>query len=979
MIGRTLSHYRITEKIGRGGMGAVYLAEDLKLGRRVAVKFLSEERASDARMRERFLTEARAVAALTHPNIVTCLEIGQEGDRAFIVFEFVEGRPLGELASSQELSHLEILDLAVQIAEGLEAAHEKGIVHRDVKPENILVTSRGKVKITDFGLARWKESPSVTRAGTRLGSAYYMAPEQAEGKPSDQRADVFSLGVVLYELLTTRRPFEGESEAVVLYEVVNAQPQPLSRFSRNLPPDIEQVVSKCLRKKPDERYPSMGDLLADLRRVKRKLESGEAASPHRAHDAPRRRGSFPRVVVPGLFVGLAILAFLFFNPFKIDLKPDQEVVAAENSLAIMYFENLADPEDQDRVAQMITSLLITDLSESQQMQVVSRQRLYDILKLLGKEDLRRVDKTVATDVARNAGVRLIVTGSILKTRPNILLTSEITDAGSGEILDSQKVEGGMGEDLFAVVDRLSREIREDLELPAGGKGADRPVAEYTTHSPEAYRWLIEGQDYSFKVYFAEAEECFEKAIEYDSTFATAYYLLARLKPPLEAKPLMKKAMKYADKASDRERRFIEWYQANLDGEFAEATRRLEEIIARYPNEKEAYFLLASTQRSMGQVDAAVENLKKLVEIDPLDKVAYNLLAYSYQDLGNFERSLWAINQYINLAPDEANPYDSRADLYAINGRLTEAIASYRKALEIKPGWHVSLSKLGQMYLLQGELEQAEEIFSRLAEESDRPEYRADGRRLLAFVPLYQGRVQEAIAVLERGIREDEKDGASPGDIGVKYLQLGGMRCFAGEREEGIHNVDRGIQLLHESFPNLPVAGEPSLAIVLAMAGKFDRADRVVADLEKSIKKGNPAFMPAWWVASGAVELERGNAELAVSRLEKASEGEVDKFPGVSPVALHMLLGRAYLAAGRVEDAVDALERVVNRYDESRVDSGPIGILAHYYLARAYEASRWERKAREQYEAFLDRWGGGDPHLPHVEEARSGLERLSGST
>jgi len=269
MIGQTISHYKILEKLGEGGMGEVYLAEDTSLGRKVAVKFLSSDKAADPESRQRFVHEARAQAMLSHPNIATFYEVGEEGDKVFIVMEYIEGQPLSKLAQVEKLSFSEILDIAIQIGEGLAAAHERGITHRDIKPENVLVNSKRLAKITDFGLAKWKGATTLTQSGARMGTAYYMSPEQVEGKKPDHRTDIFSFGVVLYELFCARRPFEGDTETAVFYDLVHTPPQPLARYCRNLPEGLERIVFKCLSKKPEERYQSAADLVTDLKTLKR--------------------------------------------------------------------------------------------------------------------------------------------------------------------------------------------------------------------------------------------------------------------------------------------------------------------------------------------------------------------------------------------------------------------------------------------------------------------------------------------------------------------------------------------------------------------------------------------------------------------------------------------------------------------------------------------------------------------------------------
>jgi tetratricopeptide (TPR) repeat protein len=760
MIGKTISHYRILEKLGEGGMGIVYKAQDTKLDRIVALKFLPQHLTSDSVEKERFIHEAKAASALNHPNITTIHEIDEFQGQMFIVMEYCEGRTLKRIIEKETLSVRKVLDIGIQICEGLTIAHEKGIVHRDIKSDNIMLTPRGQVKIMDFGLAKLKGATKLTQTRSTLGTAAYMSPEQAQGEEVDHRSDIFSFGVVLYELLTGKLPFGGEHQAAIIYSIINEEPQPVGRYNNQVSVELERIVSKALVKEKEERYQHIDDLLADLRREKKSLEYIKTAQiPKEAVAAKPKKKLLP-FIVPASIVFIIALLFLILKPFEVKIDQERKAIAQENSLAIMYFENVADPEDKDRIAQMITALLITDLSESQYMQVVSQQRLYDILKLLGKENLKVIDKTVASEVAKKAQVKWILTGNILQTKPSIVLTSDISEAATGRILATQRVSGKTGEDIFAVVDKLSPQIKNDLSLPEQAKKEiEQPIAEVTTHSQQAYRYYLEGMDYNNKFYYAEAEKSFKKALEYDSTFAMAYFRLSMLAATLgdpEYKELVAKAVKYSDKVSQKEKMYIEALEAGASDNTAQYIKVLQKIVERYPDEKEAFLRLGQIHRQLSKYKESIYYLSKVIEIDSLYKRAYNTLALAYDGSGDFEKSIWAINKYISLAPDEANPYDTRGNLYAYNGNLDQAIESYKKALEIKPDFYKSLSKLGHMYLFKRDYAKAESCYKELASSSDK-RTRSEGRTYLALIPLYQGKFNQAFKILDQGIAADQME------------------------------------------------------------------------------------------------------------------------------------------------------------------------------------------------------------------------------
>ncbi|MGB2805872.1 MAG: protein kinase, partial [Candidatus Zixiibacteriota bacterium] len=611
------------------------------------------------------------------------------------------------------------LDLAVQICEGLTIAHEKGIVHRDIKSDNIMLTPRGQVKIMDFGLAKLKGATRLTLSRSTLGTASYMSPEQAQREEVDHRSDIFSFGVVLYELLTGQLPFQGDHEAAVLHAIINEEPQPVARFNNKVSAKLQDVVDKALAKEKEERYQHIDDGLADLRREKKSLEYVKTTQIPPEVLPPKPKKKLLPFLVPASIVFILVLLFLILKPFQVQIAPEKAAVAEENSLAIMYFENMADRDDPERLGEIVTNLLITDLSESQYMNVVSSQRLYDILKLLGREGEKVIDRGVATEVATKARAKWMLLGNILQVEPELILTSQLVDVVSGQVAASQRIDGQAGEKIFAMVDKLTVEIKNDLSLPAAAKNEpDRPVAEVTTHSPEAYRYYLEGVDYGWKFYSAEAQESLEKALELDSTFVMAYYWLAGLSSGDERDRLMDRALAYLDNTSEKEKHYVKGQKAFFSGDYAEAIKECQKIVEHYPDEKQAFWTMGfiCTQR-LQQPEEAIRHFSRAIEIDPLFKMAYNSLAYAYNEIGDFEKSIWAINKYISLAPDEANPYDSRADLYAYNGKLDQATESYKKALEIKPDFYMSLPKLGHMYLFKREYAKAESCYKELASSS----------------------------------------------------------------------------------------------------------------------------------------------------------------------------------------------------------------------------------------------------------------------
>jgi serine/threonine protein kinase/Tfp pilus assembly protein PilF len=973
MIGKTISHYKILEKLGEGGMGVVYKAQDTKLDRIVALKFLPQHLTSDLVEKERFVHEAKAASALNHPNITTIHEIDEFEGQMFIVMEYCEGKTLKQIVEKETLSIRKVLDIGIQICEGLTIAHEKGIVHRDIKSVNIMLTPRGQVKIMDFGLAKLKGATKLTETRSTLGTAAYMSPEQAQGEEVDQRSDIFSFGVVLYELLTGKLPFGGEHHAAIIYSIINEEPQPVSRYNNQVSTELERIVFKALAKDKDDRYQHIDDLLADLRRERKSLDYVKTTQISKEAVAPKPKGKLLPFIVPASAVFIIALIFLVLKPFKFEIVPEKKAAAEENTLAIMYFENLVDREDKERLGEIVTNLLITGLSESQYLNVVSSQRLYDILKLLGKEGVKVIDKNDASQVATKAGTKWMLLGSILQVEPQVILTSQLVEVENGRVLASERITGEPGEKIFSMVDKLTVELKKDLSLPAQAQKEETPkVADVTTHSPEAYRYYLEGLDYLWKAYNTEAERSFKKALEYDSTFAMVYFWLAQIQvgqTAKEQKELAAKAMKYSDKVSQKEKYYIEVLEAGTSGNQAEAIKELQKMIERYPQEKIALFALGASYYELRRSEEAVSTLTKAVEIDPLFKMAYNVLAYAYNDMGDFEKSIWAINKYISLAPDEANPYDSRADLYAYNGKVDQAIESYKKALEVKPDFYVSLTKLGYMYLFKKEYAQADSCFKALSSSSDKLQ-RSSGRLGLSLIPLYQGKFEDALKILDDGIAADRMEQAEGASNAAKHLFKAQIYEEKKNMILALEEVETAIEILKKAESGDPVNRRDYYAYLLAQSGKIKEAEEIARALKKDIEEKNPTMMYQYWLASGRIEQIKGNTNTAVNYLEK-----VDKEAPTPLFSVRVFLSEAYLRSGKIGEAVAELERALSRYDDSRASSPIWAVKAYYFLGLAYEKSGWTAKAIEKYEEFLDIWKNADPGIKEVEDAKERLTRL----
>jgi serine/threonine protein kinase/tetratricopeptide (TPR) repeat protein len=638
--GQMLSHYRLLEKVGEGGMGVVWKAEDTVLNRNVAIKVLPADQTLTEERRRMFLQEARLAASLSHGNIVQVHELGHDDDLDFIVMEYVEGLPLNQLLRGQPLPPDKVADWGGQVARGVARAHRKGLIHRDLKPANILITENGEAKVVDFGLAalfsRTDESaltlaPTVTELDHQnqqriAGTLPYMSPEQVRGDRLDARSDIFSLGSVLYEMTTGERPFVGPDTAHVAQAIVNCRPQPIHERVPDVPFSLLRVIEKSLARQPGDRYQGLDDVAVDLKHLSRELESGTSPSYQDFHSTT---ASSPRRRLPAVLSLLAVALLALAGWWALDRAPStpsrNSVVADENSLAVFWFENLKDPADPDRLGQILQELVITDLSGLASLHVLSSQRLFDLRKqIAGAED--SPDRDTNTSVAVKAGAGRMLTGSLSQLDEKWIVAVQMFDVNTGEVVQSSRIDGT---DLYAMVDQLTTELRAGLHITQPTE--DLSVREQTSSSLDAYRLYLEGDELLYTD-TREAAKRFRKAIEIDPEFGKAYYKLAVALAWVsdtreEAKPVLDEYLARGLYTSDKEKRMAEAARASRELQFDVALPALRQLAEEFPDEKDIWYELGETlyhASDGGNIDEAIRAFERATELDP-----YFLLPYTH--------------------------------------------------------------------------------------------------------------------------------------------------------------------------------------------------------------------------------------------------------------------------------------------------------------------------------------------------------------
>jgi tetratricopeptide (TPR) repeat protein len=635
MIGKTISHYKITEKLGEGGMGEVYLADDTKLKRQVAIKFLPEPLTKDKEIVERFGREAEATAALNHPNIVTIYDVLEEDNQLCIVMEYVDGKSLREVINEYNLGLDKIIDVISQISEGLSKAHKAGIVHRDIKPENIIIDQDARVKILDFGLAKLKGVSKLTKETSTLGTIHYMSPEQIQGKELNQTSDIWSLGIVLYELLTGEPPFSGEYEQAVSYAILNESLKPV--IDKDKPEELKRIIEKCLTKDPADRYQNAYEIKNDLSFLKGEYRFKPTL---RIHSNKKR---YFKIAIPILAALAAVVILLFVAP------------EAENTapipIAVVDFVNETGEDELSSLSGMLT----TALEQSKRISVITRSHMFDILKKLEKENVDYINETLGREIANQAGIKVLVLASVQKFDQLYNIDLKVIDPIEDKYLFAASEKDRSKENIPEMIDRLAEKTREGLEESAEDiQQTATPVAEITTPNIEAYQHYFKGQEYIDKSMFTEAEKEFEKAIALDSTFGLAYYRLAYTinweNEPQRAKEPLSKAFVYIDKIPDKEKYLVRFVNTMLDSGWGNpALKILREMEKLYPNDKEMIYNIGDISYHNGEYTEAKKYLEKVLDIDPKSVRTIQHLRGTYEALGESGKMLMTPENFVSIA------------------------------------------------------------------------------------------------------------------------------------------------------------------------------------------------------------------------------------------------------------------------------------------------------------------------------------------
>ena len=650
MIGTTISHYRILSRLGAGGMGVVYEAEDTRLGRKVAIKFLPEDTGADGDAVHRFRREARAISTLNHPFICTLYDIGTHDGRQFMVMELLDGQPLKERIARGALAVEEVLELGAQMADALDAAHSQGVVHRDIKPANLFVTRRGDIKVLDFGVAKLSEahapaeedgatigSPEqLTTMGTTIGTVAYMSPEQARGQEIDKRSDLFSAGVVLYEMATGQLPFRGQTVATIFESLLTKAARPPSELKAGLPPELDRIILKALEKDRDSRYQSAADMRADLKRLKRSTESGvTAASPRvaRTPAATSRRSWRP------LLVGVPILTIVFVAAFMLYRTIATPALTQKDAVVLSSVINrTGDVMFDDTLGEA----LALQLRQSPFLNLVPEQQVQATLRLMGRDPTTAITADVGREVCQRAGAKALLGGTIAMLGSSYVITLNAQDCVEGRVIAEEQAQAPSKESVLAALGDAVSRFREKLgESLASIQRYDAKIEEASTRSLDALKAYSQGIRTRRATGDFDSVPFFRRAIELDPEFALAYARLGTVYANIgqieEARKMTARAYELRGKVSEVERLYIEGrYYSTVEPDLQKALDAYKLSLATYPNDYTALTNAALLHKQQGDREEAIRKLELATTVAPDQPLGWSNLGQTYFELGRYD-------------------------------------------------------------------------------------------------------------------------------------------------------------------------------------------------------------------------------------------------------------------------------------------------------------------------------------------------------
>jgi serine/threonine protein kinase/Tfp pilus assembly protein PilF len=989
--------YHIVEELGKGGMGRVYRAVDKKLNEEVALKLIRPEIARDERTLDRFQNELKIARKISHRHVGRMYELMEEKGVHFITMEYVAGQDLrGLIRQTGQLTVRKAVSIATQVLGGLGEAHRLGVVHRDLKPSNIIIDREGSARVIDFGIARASESKGLTGAGAIIGTPEYMSPEQVEGKPADRRADLYSLGVILFEMVAGRPPFEGETPLSIAVKHKTEPPPDPRAFAPQIPAELGRVILRSLEKDRDKRYQTSEEFLADLAAIDVALPTTERTAPLRKPATSKKitvEFTPKKLLIPAaaLAAVIVIAALFLWHPWTISKAA--AVPKVEHSIAVISFENLTGDPKHDGLIRAVPNLMITKFEAMGIPAVTSWERLRDLVKQIGKDPEAHINQDAGFEICRREGIAVLITGEVTKAGNIFVINLKALDVATKDSLASASSQG-QGEEsiLLSQIDDLAGRVYRKLDWNLPLAGAASPVAEFTTTSMEAYNNFLKGRDLYDKYYYEDARLALQKAVDKDPGFASAYLYLAYVYGGLRNVKLQEdsytRAEALSEKATEKERLYIKAsYAEAIEKDPGKRFRILQELVGKFPQEKRARVNLAHYYWGKKIFPEAIRELGKTVELDPNYGRALELFAYVYRDMGEMEKATEYLKKYSAVSPGDADPFAVMGELYFSAGKLDEAIVSFRQALKIKPNYGVG-EWIAYIQAVKGEYREALSSVDEYIKNAPSRGLQARGRMWKAYYYHMIGKRDLAMSEADQGI----EGWGLVNPYGVTVIKmLEAWFCY--DRGE----YDKGRRLIQEYFdfnksydpPMIRINTsllEHYLALLDVKQGRTESARQRLGQAGLLMTQAQ-SDRPSWGfqgrqlakIVQAEVFLADGKPWEAISIMEKEF---VLTSPGMNPPEIMQhnmpleqdVLARAYQKLGSLDKAIEVYRKLL-RFDPSSQDRRMRIPVYYYRLARLYEEKGLKDQAAEQYRIFLDLWRDADPSLPDLGDAKKRLAAL----